>query len=93
MVPVLTLVFAVIYKVLPDRKTRFRTQLPGALIAAMAWEIYSELFSMYLAGSSSFSYMYGSLVTIAVAMVWLYACMAILFYGAAVNRLISSRPG
>ena len=92
-VPLLTLLFTVIYKVLPDRKAPFRYQLPGAFGAAVGWEGFSDLFSLYLLNSNGYSRMYGSLVTVVVAMLWLYFCMSILFFGGAANCYLENRLG
>ena len=44
---VLFVVFLVLYKVLPNRKATFKSQLPGAFIIATAWLIFSYGFSLY----------------------------------------------
>ena len=45
---VLFLVFLMLYKVLPNRKATFKSQIPGALIIAVAWSIFSYGFSFIL---------------------------------------------
>ena len=44
---VLFAVFLVLYKVLPNRKATFKSQLPGAFMIAVAWMIFSYGFSLY----------------------------------------------
>lgn len=51
---VLFVVFLVLYKVLPNRKATFKSQLPGAFIIAMAWLIFSYGFSLYFEFFSEF---------------------------------------
>ena len=43
---VLFAVFLVLYKVLPNRKATFKSQLPGAFMIAVAWMIFSYGFSV-----------------------------------------------
>lgn len=82
---VLFLVFLMLYKVLPNRKATFKSQIPGALIIAVAWSIFSYGFSFYFEIFPGFSNMYGNLATIIMVMLWLYICMNLLLYGAEIN--------
>lgn len=82
---VLFFVFLLLYKVLPNRKATFKSQIPGALITAVAWSIFSYGFSFYFEIFPGFSNMYGNLATIIMVMLWLYFCMNLLLYGAEIN--------
>ncbi len=81
----LTLLFALIYTVFPNKELRFRAQLPGALLASVGWLGFSTLFSIYINQHGNLSSLYGSLSAIIFAMLWLYCCMYILFLGAVFN--------
>ena len=67
---VLFFVFLLLYKVLPNRPATFKSQIPGALIIAIAWSIFSYGFSFYFEIFPGFSNMYGSLTTIIMVMIW-----------------------
>ena len=82
---VLFAVFLVLYKVLPNRKATFKSQLPGAFMIAVAWMIFSYGFSLYFAFFPDFGNMYGSLTALIMVMLWLYVCMNLLLYGAEIN--------
>lgn len=86
---ILTIVFALIYAYLPDKKLKIRHQIPGACFTAVAWGIFSFGFSMYLEYGYSFA-VYGSLTILIALMVWLYFCMYIVFVGAYINRYFSA---
>ncbi len=88
---ILTLLFTLMYIFIPYRKTSFLAQIPGAFIAAIGWYGFSFLYSLYVDNSPNFSYMYGSLTTFIFALIWMYACMNILFIGAEINSLISKK--
>lgn len=82
---VLFLVFLVLYKVLPNRKATFKSQVPGAFLIAAAWMIFSYGFSLYFEFFPNFGNMYGSLATLIMLMLWLYVCMNLILYGAEIN--------
>jgi len=86
---VLTLLFAAVYAYVPDKKQRFREQIPGAIFTAVVWSVFSWGFSMYVEWSD-FS-IYGSLSIIIIVMLWLYSCMYILMVGAYLNQYMEER--
>lgn len=87
----LTLFFAALYLVLPNRRTRVGEVLPGAMGAALAWILFSAIFSYYVNRYNHYSTFYGSISTILLTMLWLYFCLSILFYGAYLNYLLFVR--
>lgn len=86
------LMFLFLYKFVPNRKGKLGWQVPGALFAALGWSGFSYCFSIYVGGFSNMSYMYGSLTTIIIFMLWLYSCMYILLIGAGINACIERYP-
>lgn len=86
--PILTVTFALFYKILPKEKNSLVKQLPGAVLAALAWVIFSYIYSIYVQYFSNYSYVYGSLAAILLLMLWLYTCMNIFLLGAEFNRLL-----
>lgn len=90
MIGIMSCIFAVIYKALPNRKVlkarklTLRNQFPGALLCAVAWYIFSFGISVYVDYFNGFS-MYGSLTTIVLLMLWLYFGMYITFVCAEIN--------
>jgi membrane protein len=87
----LVIVFLLIYKILPNRKTALKNQFPGAMISAVAWSLFSLGFSIYLDVYDGFSDMYGSLTTIILVLLWLYFCMFIILIGAEINAYFEER--
>ena len=78
-------VFLALYKVLPNRKATFKSQMPGAFLTAVAWMVFSYAFSLYYTFFPNTLNMYGSFATIILIMLWMYICMNIVLYGAEVN--------
>ncbi len=83
-----TVLFSMMFMVLPNRHNRFLVSLPGALLASLGWLIFSDLFSKYVDIFGGSSAIYGSVSTIAMAMLWLYFCMSIFFYCGAINKYL-----
>lgn len=84
----LTLIFALAYKVLPKRNSRFKQQIPGAFVAAIGWIGFSYIYSIYIDNFSNYSYVYGSLAAAVFLMLWVYFCMNIFLYGAQINKML-----
>jgi len=87
---VLILFFLIIYVVIPNRKAKVISQLPGAMICAAGWMGFSYAFSYYIDNFSDYSSMYGSLTAIVLFMLWMYFLMYILFIGAEFNLLFEN---
>lgn len=84
---ILLILFLMIYTFLPNRKTKIGSQLPGAVVSTIAWMLYSLGISLYLKYGTS-TYLYGSLTTVILMLLWLYFCMYIILIGAEINMWI-----
>ncbi|MBP3883835.1 MAG: YihY/virulence factor BrkB family protein [Olsenella sp.] len=78
--------FALGYTFLPAGRRRMRDQLPGAVLAAIAWLVFSLGFRIYVDYSTSFTILYGSLATVALFLFWMYCVFLILLAGGFFNR-------
>lgn len=87
-VAVQTLLFCAMFMFLPDQRNGFRESLPGALFGSLGWMTFSALFSVYVDNFNHYTNIYGSVYAMALAMLWLYMCVSIVFYGAVLNRLL-----
>lgn len=85
----LTVLFGLVYLIVPKRKATIKSQLPGAVLSALGWLGYSWFYSFYIDHLAGNSYVYGSLTSIILIMLWLYVCMYIFFIGGEVNSIIS----
>lgn len=86
------LMFMLIYKFVPNRKSHLLWQIPGAIFTAVGWSGFSYFFSIYVDHFSNMSYMYGSLTTVIIFMLWLYSCMFMLLIGAGINSFVECYP-
>ena len=89
----LIIVFTLIYRVFLNKRIKFRAVLPGAIVAAVGWVVFTYFFSLYLNYfGGGYARIYGSLAMIAISMFWLYICMCILFFGALLNYYLIEHP-
>ena len=94
---VTTSLFAVIFKVLPDAKTKWKDILPGALASGILFMIGKFAISFYI-GKANVGSTYGAAGSLVVLLVWVYYSAIILYLGAefaktwAVNKGSSIKP-
>lgn len=88
---ILVVFFLMLYTLIPNRKTRLLKELPGAIVSAAGWMLFSYAYSFYIDNMGNFSYMYGSLAAIVLCMLWVYFCMYIMFIGAEINVVLQNK--
>ena len=74
--------FLLVYKFMPNTKTYWRYIWPGALVAAVLFELAKNLFVLYLSRFASFEDVYGTLTPVIVLSLWTYVSGLILIFGA-----------
>lgn len=89
---VLTLLFAAIYKVLPDRRLAWRDVILGAVVNALLFIAGKMLIAAYV-GSGKVAVGFGAAGTLVVVLVWLYYSSVIFLAGAELTRAWSSLHG
>lgn len=83
-----TAVFMLIFAFLPNGRNKLRDTIPGAVLASLGWLVISDLFSIYVENFASLTNIYGSVYTLALAMLWLYCCLSLIFYCGALNQYL-----
>ncbi|HEX2613342.1 MAG TPA: YihY/virulence factor BrkB family protein [Fibrobacteria bacterium] len=78
---VTTVLFAAIYKILPDAKVRWKNVWLGAILAALMFSLGRYLIGLYL-GRSSLGSAYGAAGSFVIILLWIYYSAQILFFGA-----------
>ena len=69
-------------------ETPATTWIAVAVLAALGWQIFSNLYSVYVEHFTPLGNIYGSVYAVSLSMLWLYCCMSILFYGGVLNVLL-----
>lgn len=85
---ILLILMWLMYWFIPNRKLKFRNQFWGAMFASLSWVAVSKLFAIYIDYIVSKSYMYGSLTTVIMILLWLYSISNIIFMGAQINEFL-----
>ena len=75
-------IFLLLYKFVPNTKTRWRDIWLGALLATAFFEIARTLFIFYLQHFANYQLIYGSISSFIVLLVWIYYSALILILGA-----------
>jgi membrane protein len=89
---VVTLLFAGIYKFLPDVKVPWKNLWVGAGVTSLLFTIGKALIGLYL-GSSGVSSTYGAAGSIVVLLLWVFYSAQILLFGAEFTQVYSKYQG
>ncbi|MBC7925397.1 MAG: YihY/virulence factor BrkB family protein [Bryobacteraceae bacterium] len=89
---VIALLFAVIYKWLPDLRLEWGDVIPGAMITALLFSLGRWLIGLYL-GRASYGSAYGAAGSLVVVLVWVYYSAQIFFFGAEFTRAWAQNYG
>lgn len=89
---VITLIFALIFKILPDVAIRWSDVWLGALVTAVLFTIGRTLISIYL-GSSATASTYGAAASLVILLLWVYYSAQILFIGAEFTQVYARQRG
>ncbi len=89
---VITALFAVIYKVLPDARIAWRDAWIGSAFTAMLFLVGKFLIGFYL-GQSNIGVVYGTAASIILILVWVYYSSMILYFGAEFTKMYALHSG
>ena len=89
---VIALLFALIYRMVPDALITWKDVWLGALIAAVLFELGKFVLGFYF-GRSAIASSYGAAGSLIIILVWVFYSAQILFFGAEFTRVYSLRFG
>jgi membrane protein len=89
---VITFLFALMFKVLPDAEIPWRNVWVGAFFTALLFTIGKFLIGLYL-GKSGLSSTYGAAGSLVLILLWVFYSSQILFLGAEFTQVYSRRKG
>jgi membrane protein len=88
----ISILFAAIYKVLPDRLLQWRDVGVGAVVTAILFTIGKSLIGWYI-GSSAVASSYGAASALIVLLLWVYYSAQIFLLGAEFTKAFANRYG
>jgi membrane protein len=81
------LMFLLMYRFLPKRRTPWKTALVAASFASVAWELLKGLFSWYFGSGAGSSRVYGALLAPVLLMLWVYYSALVFMLGGEVGQV------
>ncbi len=84
---IMFLIISVMYKLLPDKKIKYKDTLPGTLLALAGFIVLTSLFSLYVNNFMVTSALYGSIGAVILLLLWAYFAGTILVLGAELNNI------
>jgi len=85
-----TVLFALLFKFIPDAKVRWREVRTGALVTSVLFNAGKYAISFYL-GKSAISANFGAAGSLVVVLLWVYYACQIVFFGAELTQVLSRR--
>lgn len=89
---VVTVLFAIIFKVLPDIRIKWKAIWPGAIATAILFMIGKFLISLYIS-KSNIGDTYGAAGSLVILIVWIYYSSMILYFGAEFTKAYALQKG
>ena len=89
---VITTLFAIIFKILPDAKIRWKDSFVGASFTAVLFLIGKSFISLYL-GNSNIGVTYGAAASVVIILLWVYYTSIILYFGAEFTKIYTMNFG
>jgi membrane protein len=89
---VISTLFAIIFKVLPDGRIRWKDAYVGAFFTAVLFLVGKFLIGFYL-GKSNVGMMFGTAASIIIVLLWVYYSSIILFFGAEFTKIYTLNFG
>jgi len=88
----MTVLFAVIFSVLPDGKVKLKDTFIGAGVTAVLFMIGKYVIGLYL-GQSDIGVAYGAAGSVVIILLWVYYSALILFFGAEFTKVYAFKLG
>lgn len=89
---IITALFTMMFKFLPDVKIAWRDVWLGGFITALLFNLGKFLIGIYI-GRSSIASVYGAMGSLVIVLIWVYYSAQLLFFGAQFTAVYASRFG
>lgn len=88
-----TLIFALLFKFLPDTRVAWRDVWLGAVVTSIVWEIAKRLLAIYIGSIGAKSAAYGAIGAVLILVAWIYFSSLVLYLGAEFTYVYANRHG
>lgn len=89
---ILIVIFALMYKILPDAKVRWKDTWTGAIVTAILFILGKFLIGLYMS-TNDLSSTYGAAGSLVILLVWIYYSVVIFLFGAQITYYIAKNIG
>ena len=89
---IVTLLFVMVYKVLPDAEIAWEAALVGAVVTAVLFMIGKSLIELYLRYSTT-AVVYGAAASLVILLMWIYYSAQIIYFGAEFTKVYAKHRG
>jgi membrane protein len=89
---ILIVVFALMYKILPDAQVRWKDTWIGAIATMVLFALGKYLISLYM-GNSDLGSSYGAASSLVILLIWVYYSVVIFLFGAQITYYIAEHVG
>jgi membrane protein len=89
---VITILFALIFKFIPDTSIAWRDVLMGATVTSLLFAVGKVIIGFYL-GHSALTSAYGAAASLAIFLIWIYYSAQILLFGAELTHVYALKYG
>jgi membrane protein len=83
---VVTVLFALLYKILPDAKISWSNVWVGAAVTSLLFSLGKYLIGLYL-GKAGIGSSYGAAGSVLIVLIWVYYSAMILYFGAEFTKV------
>ncbi|MEJ5211586.1 MAG: YihY family inner membrane protein, partial [Burkholderiales bacterium] len=84
----MSLAFALLYLLVPNRRVSFRHALVGGLAAGLAFELMKKGFAWYVTGFPTFRLVYGAFAALPIFLLWIYLSWLVVLGGAVLTAAL-----
>jgi len=88
-----TVLFLLVYRVVPVRRFSWPSILKGSVAAGVLWELAKQIFRLYIERVGVYSAVYGSLGVLVALIMWVYYSTVVFVLGAELVRALEERRG
>lgn len=89
---ILIVIFALMYKILPDARVKWKDTWAGAIVTAILFIVGKFLIGLYMS-TNDLSSTYGAAGSLVILLVWIYYSVIIFLFGAQVTYYIAKNIG
>jgi membrane protein len=88
-----TVLFLLVYRLVPVRRIAWPSVLGGSLAAGILWQLAKQLFRLYIERVGVYSAVYGPLGVLVALIMWVYYSAVVFVLGAELVRALEERRG